>query len=728
MPHTFTPASQRAHTYLCVLLGGALSIAITITSSGCANPQDALTAGPSVLQPSTAPPPSRGEPHQPGVTTLEETVDVEQVQSHLHHASEQLIENYSGFLDQTPLGFGVDLATTTPGDIADAFGTLRRAESRVEELSILRVGVSLIPFFIVFGFILLITLLDQHGTKLSQRLQAKQHTRIAPSLTLLARSTTLILGQLAGPSILLVASYFPVRALYGQTPWTLMLSNTLWLLALYRLLQGIVETASALPWLDVDDTHTASVRSALLLALRVIVISAQITAAAWAFDLRPSQVAFVEFCFDLLLAFLPLSLIHLRSSVMALFPEQRDATTLYALLLRQLAQRYYWLLGSTSLLLLMRAFGYEHASEFILSRTYTIIALLLLTFIGMARVRRWFNKQIYNLSSNDQQAELLSSIKGLLTGASSFLVAVAIAELLTIYSPILTLLKTPLLKLSVANFSLYNILSALIIVGLATLTSKVVRAVLNARVYPRLGVDIGAAYAVNTIIGYAIVIIGFFLVLLALGANLSALTVVAASLSVGIGFGLQNITENLISGLIILFGRTVRKGDYVTVGDVYGRVEAVGARSIVIRTMDNFDLLIPSKELVGGSVINWTYRDSIARLHIPVGVSYSAPPRHVEAVLIQAATKHNKVLTSPQPEVWLASFGDSSVNYELLVYYDCRQIMSQRLVGELNYHIWDALEKANIEIPFPQRDLHIRSSDLPLDVSALASKKDLKAP
>ena len=726
MPHTSTPTSLSAHARLRGMLGWVLWGLITLSCVGCANPQDALIAGPAVSQPTSAAKAKEGEPNDQGVTTLEETVDVAQVQSHLHHASAQLVDNYSGFLDQKPLGFGVDLATTTPSDIADAFETIGRAEARVEELSILRVGVGLIPFFIVFGFILLLTLLDRQSTTLSQRLQAKQNTRIAASLTLLARSATLITGQLAGPSLLLVASYFPVRALYGQTPWTLMLSNTLWLLAIYRLLQGVVETASALPWFDVDDAHTGAVRKALLLALRVIIISAQLTAAAWAFDLRPSQVAFVEFCFDLLLAVLPLSLIHLRSSVMALFPEQRDATTLYALLLRQLAQRYYWLLGSTSLLLMMRAFGYEHASEFILSRTYTIIGLLLASFIGMARVRRWFNKQIYNLSSNDQQAELLSSIKGLLTGALSFLVAVAIAEMLAIYSPLLTLLKTPVLKLSVANFSLYNILSALIIVGLATLTSKVVRAVLNARVYPRLGVDIGAAYAVNTIIGYAIVIIGFFLVLLALGANLSALTVVVASLSVGIGFGLQNITENLISGLIILFGRTVRKGDYVTVGDVYGRVEAVGARSIVIRTMDNYDLLIPSKELVGGSVINWTYRDSIARLHIPVGVAYSASPRHVEAVLIEAATKHDKVLTTPQPEVWLASFGDSSVNYELLVYYDCRQIMSQRLVGELNYHIWDALEQASIEIPFPQRDLHIRSSDLPLDLSALAPGKNLK--
>ncbi|MEM1347205.1 MAG: mechanosensitive ion channel domain-containing protein, partial [Myxococcota bacterium] len=290
--------------------------------------------------------------------------------------------------------------------------------------------------------------------------------------------------------------------------------------------------------------------------------------------------------------------------------------------------------------------------------------------------------------------------------------AVLSMKIFTLYDPALILLKTPLLTVQSVRFSIFNVLSAALIVGASLLASKIVRAVLNAKVYPSLDVEIGVAYAVNTVLNYAIVVLGFFLVLIALGVNLSALTVVLASLSVGIGFGLQTLTENLISGFIILFGRTVRKGDFVSVGEIYGRVEAVGARSVVVRSMDNYDVLIPSKELVGGQIINWTYRDTLARLHIPVGVTYKADMHRVKGALLEAAKRHPNALDLPEPEVWLVEFGDNSVNFELLVYYDCSMTNASRLKGEINFHIWDALEEADIEIPFPQRDLHIRSADI----------------
>jgi small-conductance mechanosensitive channel len=209
-----------------------------------------------------------------------------------------------------------------------------------------------------------------------------------------------------------------------------------------------------------------------------------------------------------------------------------------------------------------------------------------------------------------------------------------------------------------------------------------------------------------------LVVIGFFFVLNALGVNLSAVTVVLASLGVGIGFGLQTLTENLISGFIILFGRSVKKGDFITVNDQYGRVEAVGARSVVIKTPDNYDMLIPSKEIVGGQITNWTFHDSIIRARIDVGVTYSADPEVVEQVLMRVAQENKWAKEKPEPEVWLIGFGDSSVNFQLLIYYDCREVTPFRLKGRIYFEIWDALAEADIEIPFPQRDLHVRSADI----------------
>ena len=156
---------------------------------------------------------------------------------------------------------------------------------------------------------------------------------------------------------------------------------------------------------------------------------------------------------------------------------------------------------------------------------------------------------------------------------------------------------------------------------------------------------------------------------------------VIASLSVGIGFGLQTLTENLVSGFIILFGRAVRKGDFISVNNVYGRVEAVGARSVVVRTMDNYDLLIPSKALVGGTIINWTYRDSLIRMHLPVGVSYKADPRQGRGVVAArgggAPFSTSWRRRGQRSGSW--RFGDSSINFELLVYFDCRVTVADRL-------------------------------------------------
>jgi small-conductance mechanosensitive channel len=232
------------------------------------------------------------------------------------------------------------------------------------------------------------------------------------------------------------------------------------------------------------------------------------------------------------------------------------------------------------------------------------------------------------------------------------------------------------------------------------------------KVYPALNVDVGVGYAVNTLINYALIVVGFFMALTALGVDLSALTVVLASLGVGIGFGLQTITENLISGFILLFGRSVKKGDIITAGDLYGRVEEVGARSVLVKTPDNYDLLIPSKEIVGSRIVNWSYHDSLVRLHIPVGVTYKANPREVESILKKAALEHDYVLSDPGPEVWLTEFGDSSVNFTLLVYFNCREITQERLTGQLNFIIWDHLHENDIEIPFPQRDVHLRSGEV----------------
>jgi small-conductance mechanosensitive channel len=135
----------------------------------------------------------------------------------------------------------------------------------------------------------------------------------------------------------------------------------------------------------------------------------------------------------------------------------------------------------------------------------------------------------------------------------------------------------------------------------------------------------------------------------------------------------------------------------------------VGARSVVIKTPDNFEMLVPSKDIVGGRIINWSYNDNTVRGHVEVGVSYDADPEKVRRVLLETCETHRQIMEEPEPHVWLTEFGDNSVHFELLFFFDCRDTVEEKIIGELNFQIWEALEDADIEIPFPQRDLHVKA-------------------
>ncbi len=650
---------------------------------------------------------------------LQKSFNGKQVDSYLENAGDALNGNYKNFLAREPQKFSLSKLFNTWGDdIAALPDDIARAQRHILDTPPWQLLPSLLPLLICLLFMILLTLLDRQLNDLTYRIHRTYHNPISALVTRSIRSLILLTGRIVSPLILLGLSYFPVRALFGEVTWTRLMSDTFWVLMLYRLGTSTIELALAFPWLELSDEHATKLRRTLLFLTQIAAIGTQLLTVTIAFKLDADKLAFIIFCFELFIAMLPVGLVRARHALTSLFSE-REESTVYLSGLRFVMRHYYALLLTTSLLLVMRAFGYVNASTSLLTRGYGLVGLLLLGSLLLRSTRMFFDERLSALDARDPQRELLFSIKRLLTFALGITLILSAARVLAVYTPLLILLKTPLLTLQSVQFSVFNLISAVLIVGAALLCSKIVRAILNARIYPTFNVDIGVAYAINTIVGYAVIVIGFFLVLIALGVNLSALTVVAASLSVGIGFGLQTLTENLISGFIILFGRTVRKGDYITIHDVYGRVEAVGARSVVVRTPDNYDLLIPSKELVGGALINWTYQDSSVRLHVPVGVSYSCDPREVEKILLATAKSYDKIEPIPEPEVWLVGFGDNSVNFELLIHYDCRKIIPKRIMGELNYLIWNALKDGGIEIPFPQRDLHVRSLDILPELKSL---------
>ncbi|HET8864699.1 MAG TPA: mechanosensitive ion channel domain-containing protein [Gracilimonas sp.] len=257
----------------------------------------------------------------------------------------------------------------------------------------------------------------------------------------------------------------------------------------------------------------------------------------------------------------------------------------------------------------------------------------------------------------------------------------------------------------------------LLLAGFSFLASLLKRT-LNNRILPRFVNDSGLQYTLSRMSQYILVVIGIFISFQFLGINMTGLAVIFGFLSVGIGFGLQNITSNFISGLIVLFERPISVGDRVSVSDIEGDIQEINIRSTTVKTLDNISIIVPNSEFVTKNVINFSHGDTTYRLGIDVGVSYSSDLDKVLKALNEVAEESEHVLENPKHDVHLRSFGDSSWDMKLLAWIpDVKK--RYQVQNELNQAIVRKFAEFDIEIPFPQRDLHVRSG---LD----QSKKDIK--
>ncbi|HEX9595255.1 MAG TPA: mechanosensitive ion channel domain-containing protein, partial [Anaerolineales bacterium] len=281
--------------------------------------------------------------------------------------------------------------------------------------------------------------------------------------------------------------------------------------------------------------------------------------------------------------------------------------------------------------------------------------------------------------------------------------------LMGMLTPTLHLLSVPLLTSGKTEISILVVLQAVLLVLAFLLVSRVVRTYLDYRIYSALGLDPGMATAINAFLSYTLGALGFLFGLRTMGLDLQALTIFAGALGIGAGFGLQTLTSNLAAGLTLVFGRTLRRGDVVTAGDMIGTVQEVGMRVTRLRTLDNIEILVPNAQLVESTLTNYTHTSPFIRLHVPVGVSYGADPHHVREVMLTVARSCPYVEPQPEPEVWFIEFGESSLNFELLVWMNIRQTSRGQVKSALYFALFQAFKAAGIEIPFPQRDLHIRS-------------------
>lgn len=259
-------------------------------------------------------------------------------------------------------------------------------------------------------------------------------------------------------------------------------------------------------------------------------------------------------------------------------------------------------------------------------------------------------------------------------------------------------------------------LFALVLLLAAIVVSRITQRTIARLTRLRPGIEPSQVYTINRIVHYLIIFIGLILAAMALGLELTKLAIIGGALGIGIGLGLQNIVNNFFSGIILLLDKSIKVGDFIELTDgLVGEVITINIRSTLVRTNDNVDMLIPNAEFISTRVINWTLEEDIRRFRVPFSVAYGSDKELVKKAALEAAGQVELTLDLPnrQPAVWMTGFGDSSLDFVLGVWVSSAAVkMPGRVISEYLWAIDDAFRRHGITIPFPQRDLHFRSSAL----------------
>ncbi len=290
-----------------------------------------------------------------------------------------------------------------------------------------------------------------------------------------------------------------------------------------------------------------------------------------------------------------------------------------------------------------------------------------------------------------------------------------------LWSHVVGALSAPI-KIGELEFSLGDVFSFVAVIWLAFFVSRVLRFFLEEEAMPRFSLPQGVPATISRLTHYTVLLFGFLIAITAAGLGLDRITLLTGAFGVGIGFGLQNIVNNLVSGLILLFERPLKIGDQIQIGDFVGKVVSIGFRSSVIRTFEGAEMIVPNGNLISETVINWTLSDQLRRAEISVGVAYGTDPRQVLELLVEAAKQHPDILAEPAPIAVFRGFGESSLDFSLRAWTDA----IDRFIGissDLAVLVNETLVKAGIEIPFPQRDVHLKNGAPPRSVESHGSQR-----
>ena len=390
----------------------------------------------------------------------------------------------------------------------------------------------------------------------------------------------------------------------------------------------------------------------------------------------------------------------------------------------------HWILRLGGMLFMaifiIEAFGYSSLALYIFESSVVSLYIILFGYVLLVSVRPFLN--IFFRNRPIQHIEFLrknrNSIVNRLAPVFTISIIIAVVSYLLSAWRLYGRLTDAMQAILAFGFTVkgYTVTMGLVLVALAclygaSLLSFTLQAILMEQVFPKREMKYGVQVSVTRILHYFIVLVGLILALLALGLDLTNITIIGGALGIGIGFGLQSIVNNFVSGLILLFEQSVKVGDYLTLAGQWAQIKSLGARATIVQTFDQSEIIVPNSELIANPVTNWTLSDRRMRIVIPVGVAYGSEVKVVLQILMDCAMASSQVSRLPEPLVMFKKFGDSALEFELHVWiHDINE--RHKVRSALHQDMENRLRDAGITIAFPQRDIHIRYTDPSISMKA----------
>ena len=524
-----------------------------------------------------------------------------------------------------------------------------------------------------------------------------------------AMAAVRVLAAAAIPLALLGAYTLIREAIAYRAAWFGLLGELLLLWAAAALVLRSLEEALTGGLFATTAAHGRRIFRFARLGLLYTVFCLVLLHAADAYAFRPDVLRFLRFAVSVSVVCLFLLLMLNKRSLLSFFPELPYHS--YRRYLAALGRYYYPLIGVSFLLALAWCFGFREFGTLLLVKIWSTIAALGLLGVGYHALRLSLTRWAGRIPATAESSrELVRTARSLLGFASGLAAALVFLNMLGLLGPAERLLSFPVLKIGAVTLTFWRMIIAALVLAAFVYASRFLQAYLDYRVFPALGVDSGLGYAINTIVRIAGLALGCLVALNTLGVDLAFLLVFAGAIGVGVGLGLQTAAAHLVAGFIIIFGGKVRKGDWIKVEESVGMITDIHLMSTRVRTRGDVEYLIPNSSLLSSTIVNYTLSSPTVWISLPVGVAYDTDPQRVQAILLAVAAAEPTVLRGETPRVLFTQFADSSLNFELAVAIDIRLHPERLVKSNLYFAVFREFRQAGIEIPYPQREVRVRSA------------------